>query len=117
MALHNYYAKRFPRPRPFLFVKIIVKLRLRAFWQNFENGKMQKLFTRPLKIIFSKTTQQKFLDIAYKINSPWVCVIKVCSNGGATFIICEIIAKDNLNIVNLMQTFENLLLQNFLTDN
>ena len=29
-------------------------------------------------------------------NSPWACVIKVCSNGGATYIIGEIIAKDNL---------------------
>ena len=48
-------------------------------------------------------------------NSPWVCVIKVCSNGGATYIIGDIIAKDNLNIENLMQSFENLLLQNFLT--
>ena len=48
-------------------------------------------------------------------NSPWVCVIKVCSNGGATYIIGEIIAKDNLNTENLMQTFENLLLQNYST--
>ena len=55
----------------------------------------------------------KFLDI--HTNSPWVCVIKVCSNGGATCIISEIIAKDNLNIENLMQTFENLLLQNYST--
>ena len=37
--------------------------------------------------------------------------INVCSNGGATEIISEIIAKDNLNIANLIQTFENLLLQ------
>ena len=28
----------------------------------------------------------------------------------------EIIAKDNLNIENLMQTFENFLLQNYLTE-
>ena len=42
-----------------------------------------------------------------------VCAIKVCLNGGATYIICEIIAKDNLNIANLMQTFENHLLQNY----
>ena len=48
-------------------------------------------------------------------NSPWVCVIKVCSNGGAIYIIGEIKAKDNLNIENLMQTFENLLLQNYST--
>ena len=48
-------------------------------------------------------------------NNPWVCVIKVCLNGGATYIIGEIIAKNFLNIENLMQTFENLLLQNYLT--
>ena len=48
-------------------------------------------------------------------NSPWVCVVKVCSNGGTTYIIGEIIAKDNLNIENLMQTFGNLLLQNYST--
>ena len=48
-------------------------------------------------------------------NGPWVCVIKVCSNGGATYFIGKIIAKDNLNIENLMQTFENLLLQNYST--
>ena len=48
------------------------------------------------------------------MNRPWVCAIKVCSNDFATYIICEIIAKDNLNIANLMQTFENLLLQKLL---
>ena len=32
-----------------------------------------------------------------------------------TYIIGEIIAKDNLNIERLMQTFENLLLQNYST--
>ena len=37
-------------------------------------------------------------------------------NGGATYIIGEIIAKDNLNIENLMQTFENLLIQNYSTE-
>ena len=46
-------------------------------------------------------------------NSPWVCLIKVCSNGGATYIIGEIIANYNLNIANLMQTFQNLLFQNY----
>ena len=60
------------------------------------------------EIFFSKTTQQNSKIL--QIKSPWVCVIKVCSNGGATYIIGEIIAKDNLNIENLMQTFENLLL-------
>ena len=49
------------------------------------------------------------------LNGPWVCVIKVCSNGGANYIIGEIIAKDNFNMENLMQTFENLLLQNYST--
>ena len=63
--------------------------------------------------LFSKTTQQNSLIL--HTNSPWVCVIKVCSNGGATYIIGEIIAKDNLNIENLMPTFENLLLQNYST--
>ena len=43
--------------------------------------------------------------------SSWVYVIKVCSNSGTTYIISEIIANDNFNIANLMQTFENLLLQ------
>ena len=50
----------------------------------------------------------EFLDITHKC--PWVYVIKVCSNDGTTYIIGEIIAKDNLNIANFMQTFENLLL-------
>ena len=67
-----------------------------------------------LKILFFKTTQQN--SSILHTNSPWVCVIKVCSNGGATYIIGEIIAKDNLNIENLMQTFENLLFQNYSTE-
>ena len=62
---------------------------------------------------FSKTTQQNFLDIAH--NSNLIYVIKVCSNGGAIYIISEIIAKDNFNIANLMQIFGNLLLQNYST--
>ena len=66
-----------------------------------------------LKIFFSKTTQRNSWIL--HTNSPWVCVIKVCSNGGATYIIGEIIAKDNLNIENLMQTFDNLILQNYST--
>ena len=71
-------------------------LNIENLMQSFENLLLQNYCT-------------KFLDITYK---PWVCAIKVCSNGGATYIICEIIAKDNLNIENLMQTFENLL-QNY----
>ena len=64
-----------------------------------------------MKIFFSKTTEQNSQIL--HTNSPWVCLIKVCSNGDATYIIGEIIAKDNLNIVNLMQTYENLFLQNY----
>ena len=70
--------------------------------QTFENLLLQKLLN-------------KFLRYNIQIHS-WVCVIKVCLNGGATYIIGEIIAKDNLNIENLMQTFENLLLQNYATN-
>ena len=90
-------------------VKIIVKRHLQAFWQNFENGKCKNLVSGPLKIFFSKNSQ------ILHTNSPWVCVIKVCSNGGFTYIISELKAKDNLNIANRMQIFENLLLQNFST--
>ena len=56
----------------------------------------------------------KFLDITY--NGPWVCVIKVCSSGGATYIIGKIIAKDNLNMDILMLTFENLLFRKYSTE-
>ena len=66
--------------------------------QTFENLLLQNYST-------------KFLDIAH--NRPWVCAIKVCSNGGPTYIFSEIIVKNNLNKANLMQTFENLLLQNY----
>ena len=66
---------------------------------------------QPWKILFSKTTPQNSLIL--HTNSRWVCVINVYSNGGATYIIGEIIAKDNLNIENLMQTFENFVLQNY----
>ena len=38
-----------------------------------------------------------------------------CSNGDTTYIVGKLIAKDNLKIENLMQTFENLLLQNYST--
>ena len=85
---------------PTLLAEIIAKdnLNIENLMQTFENLLLQNYST-------------KFLDI--HTNSPWVCVIKVCSNGGATYNIGEIIAKDNLNTENLMQTFENLLLQNY----
>ena len=63
-----------------------------------------------MKIFFSKTTEQNSWIL--HTNCPWVCEIQVCSNGGATYIASEFIAKDVLNIENLMQTFENLL-QNY----
>ena len=82
---------------PNIISEILAKdsLNIENLMQTFENLLLQ-------------TTQQNSYT-----NSPWVCVIKVCSNGGATYIIGEIIAKDNLNIENLMQTFENFLLQNY----
>ena len=84
------------------------------YWRNnsqrqFEHRKFDaNLYKSSTPKLFNKTLRY------YIQNSPWVCVIKVCSNGGATYIIGKIIAKDNLNIENLMQTFENLL-QNYLT--
>ena len=44
------------------------------------------------------------------MNSPWVCLIKACSNGGATYFIGGKMAKDNLKISNLMQNLRNFLL-------
>ena len=48
---------------------------------------------------FEKSSSPKLLNkiLRYCTNSPCECVILVGSNGGATYIICEIIAKDNLN--------------------
>ena len=53
----------------------------------------------------------EFLDTAH--NSPLVRLIKVCSNSGTIYIIGEKIAKNNLNMANLMQTFKNLPLKNY----
>ena len=63
-------------------------LNIENLMQTFENLLLQNYST-------------KFLYILHT-NSPWVCVIKFCSDGGATYIISEIIAKDNLNKENLM---------------
>ena len=81
------------------------------YWQNnsqrqFEHRNLMQTFENLLLQNYST----KFLDIIYKYSLR--CVIKVCSNDGVAYIIGEIIAKDNLNIENLMQTFKNLLLQN-----
>ena len=47
-------------------------------------------------IFFSETTEQN----SYTSYLYWVSC--VCSNGGATYIIIEIIVKDNINIAYLM---------------
>ena len=59
-----------------------------------------------LIIFFSKTTEQNS-EILHT-NSPRLCVIKVCSNGGAAYINNKLIAKANLNIKAIvLETFEN----------
>ena len=55
--------------------------------QTFENLLLQNYST-------------KFLDIT---------IIKVCSNGGAAYINSKLIAKANLNIEIVMQTFKSLI--------
>ena len=65
-------------------------------WGKWKIAKIWFLFTSHLQIFFSKTTQQNFSIL--HTNSPWVCVIR------------EIIVKNNLKKVNLLQTIENLLL-------
>ena len=86
-----------------------MKLYLQLFWQNLENGKMQKFGSvcRSFKNLLLQNYSTEFFDIAHK--ESLVYVIKVCSNSGNMYIIIEIIAGDNLNIANLMQFFENLL--------
>ena len=58
---------------------------------------------KTVKNLLLQNYSTEFLDIAQ--NSPWVCPFEVCLNGGAISIIGKIIAKDHLNIVNLMQNF------------
>ena len=58
-----------------------------------------------------KTTQQTS-DILYP-NNPWVFVLKFYSNRSATFIIGEMITKDNLNITNLVQTLKTFFSKNY----
>ena len=55
---------------------------------------LNRALMQTLKIFFKTTQQNSFI---WHTNSPWVCVIKVCSNAGATKIIGELVAKDNLN--------------------
>ena len=67
-----------------------------------------------MQTFFSKITEQN--SYILHTNSPCVCVILVCSNGGATNFVGKIIAKANLNIAIVMQTFKNLILQNCFTE-
>ena len=76
----------------------MVKLHLQAFWQNFEYGKMQSLVA-VYQTFKNLLLRNRILRYRTQIYSPWVCLIEVCSNGGATYIITEIIAKNILNIV------------------
>ena len=69
--------------------------------------KTLKIFSNLLNRILRYCTQ----------NSPWVCVIRIISNGSTTYNIDELTAKDSLNIPNLMQTFKiKILLQNYSTE-
>ena len=44
---------------------------------------------------YSQTQPDRILR--YCTQTPFVCVVKVCSNGGATYIIGKIITKENMN--------------------
>ena len=58
-----------------------------------------------LKISFSENTQQNSLKL--HTNSPWVCAIKVCSNGGATYTwvhvikVCSSGFNNNVKLYNI----------------
>ena len=54
--------------------------------------------------------------LQHSTHGSWLFVFKVCLNGGATFIIFELVDKSNLNIETLLQFFENLLLQDYSTN-
>ena len=62
-----------------------------------------------------KSSSPKLLDriLRYCTQTVFWYVLLRCSNSGATYIMGKIIAKNNLNIVNLMQTFENPFPQNY----
>ena len=67
------------------------------------------------ELFFSKTTEQNSWIL--HTNSPLLCVIKVCSNGGGAYINSKLIAKANLNIaIVMLATFENLIFQNCSTE-
>ena len=100
----SYYARRLLKPRPLWFAQIMVELYLQAFWQNFENGKMQKFgfCFQDLK----KSSSPKLLNIILRYCTLIVLgyvLLKFVQVVAAPYIIGEILAENNLIIVNLMQ--------------
>ena len=84
------------------------------YWRN--NGQRQfehRKFDANVWKSSSPKLLNKILRYYIQIVLGYVFTFKVCSSGGAIYIIGEKIAKDNLNIENLMQTFENLLFHNY----
>ena len=65
----------------------ITYITLSANKKTKDNLNVANLMQKPLKILFSENIQQN--SFLLHTNSPWVCVIKVCSNGGAIYIIGE----------------------------
>ena len=78
------------------------------YWRN---NSQRQFEHRKFDANLGKSSSPKLLD-KILTNSPWVCVIKVCSNGGAIYIIGDIIAKDNLNRENLKIFFSKTTQQN-----
>ena len=74
------------------------------YWRN---NSQRQFEHRKFDADLQKSSSPKLLHkiLRYYIQIVLGCVIKVCSYGGATYIIGAIIAKDNLNLENLMQTF------------
>ena len=67
---------------------------------------------KPLEIFFSKTAHQNSWIL--HTNSLLLCAIKVCSNSGTVHLhYWGNNSQRNMNIANLMQTFENHLLNNY----
>ena len=60
-----------------------LKLHLQVFWQNIENGKMQKhfsiykIFTDLLQDFHRSSSPNQLERVLKRTNSPWVCLIKV----------------------------------------
>ena len=77
-------------------------------WNSLPNALGTTCDINVLKILNYPTVSPPFSNLPFKIPTKGggpgdISLVKVCSNGCATYIIHEIIAKNNLNIVNLMQ--------------